>query len=563
MSEPVQFILRDWAGRKRTPGIHYGESEAIPTDDPQSACEPIPQFAYLDAIPPGRWGPCTDTRTLPISSPHVGKPPILSQASDETPEYSDIDPDDSDDDDLDVTLPLQPEMTSRHSALHVDLLNTEDLTGAQLELLRQACQEGADYHEQVRAVATKLREHTPVMTWARIGRIFGLSGGTIFRHMTEERWTGRPRGRPPSVSPAELVALRQYLKDQYSDKTPASYADISDFILIETGKCIPIDTIRHLMARFPGFKTVVGLPFEAERVKSDPAAIDAYFDRLARILVDFPAEMVINLDETGHCEWVDARSEIVLVPDDFPDTKIPIPVQRQSTRSTLLGAITAGGSHLRPLVIIHRDTIETELYECGFTPDRAYYRTQENAFITSELFFDWAEKVLFPYFDETRQRLQYHGPGLIILDGCTAHSHDAFLDECTWRGIECIFLPPHSSDQVQPLDLGIFGLQKAEASRCRPHRGLNPQSAKCMRMLDGYQKATCPDNITAAFRRAGIITEWSPAKGALIAKVRRELATEVRHWQFTKTRLRSGECPISDNGCSGHDQIPRCTGHAG
>jgi hypothetical protein len=57
-------------------------------------------------------------------------------------------------------------------------------------------------------------------------------------------------------------------------------------------------------------------------------------------------------------------------------------------------------------------------------------------------------------------------------------------------------------------------------------------------MVDGYQKATCPDNVTAAFRRAGIRTGWSDRRQALIATVSRESATEVRHWQFTKAPIK-------------------------
>jgi hypothetical protein len=147
---------------------------------------------------------------------------------------------------------------------------------------------------------------------------------------------------------------------------------------------------------------------------------------------------------------------------------------------------------LRSVILIHRCPIETELDECGFTPDRVDSRTQDNAFIATELFFDWAEQVRFPYFEECRKRLQYYGPGVIILDGRTAHRGDAFLDEWTWRGLECLFLPPYSSDEVQPLDLYIFAIQKCEASNGRPHKRLHPQSVKIMKMLDGYQKATCP-----------------------------------------------------------------------
>jgi hypothetical protein len=188
--------------------------------------------------------------------------------------------------------------------------------------------------------------------------------------------------------------------------------------------------------------------------------------------------------------------------EPIPDVRIPVPVKLQSTRSTFLGAITVAGGRLKPLVIIARETVETELYENGLTPERVMCAKQENAFITRELFAQWANQVLFPYFAGARASLGYDGHGVVLLDGCSARVGDLIEGECLWHGIEYIFLPPHSSGQVQPMDLGIFAVQEMEAARSPPHVGLNPQSRKIIKMVDGYFRATCPDNVIGAFRRA-------------------------------------------------------------
>jgi hypothetical protein len=307
------------------------------------------------------------------------------------------------------------------------------------------------------------------------------------------------------------------------------------------GQIVAADTLRHYIHRLPEFKVIDGVPFEADRLESDPEAIDDYFNSLQHILIDFPAAMVVNLDETGHCEWVDSRIEKVIVPVEFPDGRIPVPVNRHSTRSTLLGAITADGGRLKPLVIISRETVETERYENGLTPDRVMYAKQENAFITQELFAEWVAQVLFPYFATTRASLNYDGHGLVIFDGCSAHSGDWVEEEALWHGIEYVTLPPHSSDQVQPMVLGIFAVQETEVARCRPHPGLNPQSRKIIKMVDGYYRATCPDNVIGAFRRAGIASEWDPGRNGLVAKVAREGAASVRSWHFSKSRIAVGD----------------------
>jgi hypothetical protein len=119
---------------------------------------------------------------------------------------------------------------------------------------------------------------------------------------------------------------------------------------------------------------------------------------------------------------------------------------------------------------------------------------------------------------------------------------DWLLDECTSKGIDCVLLPPHTTDQVQSLGLKSFGLQKREAARCRLQANLHPQSAKVVKFVYGYQRPTCPDNIAAAFRRTGIGTEWSVTTQGLTAKVSHDAATEDRHWQFSKGWIK---CPVN------------------
>jgi hypothetical protein len=84
------------------------------------------------------------------------------------------------------------------------------------------------------------------------------------------------------------------------------------------------------------------------------------------------------------------------------------------------------------------------------------------------------------------------------------------------------------------MDLGIFAAEKIEAARCRPHHGLNAQTRKMIKIIDGYCRATTPNNIISSFRRAGIVCEWNGWHKALIAKVDQAHASQVRTWEFSK-----------------------------
>ena len=73
------------------------------------------------------------------------------------------------------------------------------------------------------------------------------------------------------------------------------------------------------------------------------------------------------------------------------------------------------------------------------------------------------------------------------MNGFSAHQHEKFIDECEERNIKVIFLAPHSSDQTQMLDLGIFGVQKQLMLNIRiPHDNLNWQTMQVIKIYDSY-----------------------------------------------------------------------------
>ena len=100
----------------------------------------------------------------------------------------------------------------------------------------------------------------------------------------------------------------------------------------------------------------------------------------------------------------------------------------------------------------------------GYRPDTGYfYAQQENGFITAHIWDYWAAEILFPVIIQRRKKYNYSGPILLLLDGCSAHFSEYFLKECLYYGIAIFIEPPDSSDQLQVLDLGLFGIQKGKS----------------------------------------------------------------------------------------------------
>jgi hypothetical protein len=335
--------------------------------------------------------------------------------------------------------PIQ-EKSRRQAALDIDKLNLVNLNEPQLQIILAWFEDNElypdrSYHDQVREIATGLRSLEPIPSFSHIGQIFGRKKGTIQKHLTGEGWTGNAMGRPTMLSDEHTEAIRTFIIDRFDAKNPASYDDIAQFLVLEFELYPPLKVIRYHVAQIPDVKMITGEPMEDNRVEADPTVIENYYKFLEAHLKDFPAALVLNLDERGHDDWVDAHSQKVAVPISFTEKTIPVPVSRKTKRTTLLGAIVADGSYLKPLVILQRSTCEMELYQIGYTPRNAMLRHQENGFIDTPLFNEWTDEVLFPYIMRTRAELGYQGPALVILDGCTSHGSDDFLDKCSELGV--------------------------------------------------------------------------------------------------------------------------------
>jgi hypothetical protein len=229
--------------------------------------------------------------------------------------------------------------------------------------------------------------------------------------------------------------------------------------------------------------------------------------------------------------YTDARPETVVVPADYPLDQIYIPANRSIKRSTLVAAIAADGTGLKPLIIVPRLTIERELYLWGYQ-GRVIFRYQEHGFVTITLFEKWVNKVLLPCYADQRELTNDTGRGLLILDGCTYHSLASLASlEGKLRENKIVFirLPPHSSDQTQPLDLGVFAVVKRYYMNRINVRTVSVQSSQVMRMFDAWVRGTVPRTIVNSFREAGFVP-YEGASGVIYLRVDKTAAKNVRHW---------------------------------
>lgn len=199
------------------------------------------------------------------------------------------------------------------------------------------------------------------------------------------------------------------------------------------------------------------------------------------------------------------------------DTSTKIGVNRTTRRATLIGCVAADDTSLKPMIIISRKTLENALKEAGYNEENVTIVHQENGFNTALIFDYWSEHILFPEIKRRRQLYEYQGPCLLLFDGCTCHNSDFFLDECTFNDVIPVLEPANSSDKVQVLDLGIFGIQKNIIGALKKDEELTPVVNQIINIVDSWIKATIPGNITSAFKQAGFVYEDDEKYGYIMS----------------------------------------------
>jgi hypothetical protein len=133
---------------------------------------------------------------------------------------------------------------------------------------------------------------------------------------------------------------------------------------------------------------------------------------------------------------------------------------------------------------------------------------QPHAFMTKALFDLWMECIFVPELKEKKLAYDYKGRSILILDGCSAHESPKINYLCLDNHIDLMYLPPHTSDRTQPLDLLFFSVFKYHFARTTVTAFDDKQSNDVCRMTRALKASAAFDIIVQSFERAGIIPEF-------------------------------------------------------
>lgn len=181
-------------------------------------------------------------------------------------------------------------------------------------------------------------------------------------------------------------------------------------------------------------------------------SVKRFFDALKAELTKarFDATRIYNMDETGltvvHCP-----QKVLAKRGQKQIGKVVSGEKGQTV--TAICACSASGNYVPPALIYKRKRMNTVLL--NGSPAGTVGYTSENGWTNNELFVKWLEhfsKFVKPSKDE---------PVILILDGHGSHKTLSAIEFAREHGIVMISLPPHTTHELQPLDLTFFGPLKA------------------------------------------------------------------------------------------------------
>ena len=264
--------------------------------------------------------------------------------------------------------------------------------------------------------------------------------------------------------------------------------------------------VNHFIKHHPELKSKYTRRYDYQRARcEDPELIKAWFERVQKTVQQYGIveEGIYNMDESGFQMGVASTAKVICGSETRNSHAKSIqPGNREWI--TAIVAISASGFVLPPQIIMAGKKHQSQWYSA--IPKDYRISMSENGWTNDCLGFEWLQEI-FEKYTASQTVGKYR---LLILDGHSSHATADFDHFCTERRIIPLYMPPHSSHLLQPLDISCFGLLKhyyGQKIREMAQNGI--QTIDKIDFLSIYTKvyanAFSKTNIQSGFGAAGLI----------------------------------------------------------
>ena len=299
-------------------------------------------------------------------------------------------------------------------------------------------------------------------------KFFRKNPGSISRYIgnyeKEREGYSFIHGRKSLLSNEQMDILIKEIHERVKFYDNTSLNSLRDFIRNNFNLEIDKYVLRSIIERNKKLKIMRGIPMEKSRLSIGKDIIEKYFSEAEKLINDTPDSLIFNIDEVGYQEWADRKNMKMVVPENFEGKEYYFKINRNQKRSSMISCISLDGSFIKPVLVVQRKKIENELMLMGIKDSNCLIVYQECGFINDSIFYHWAEKILFPEIKKRKSEIKSEKNAVIILDNFLSHCSPEFHEKCEKEEIKFLYIPPHSSHLLQPLDLVTFSILKKKTS---------------------------------------------------------------------------------------------------
>ncbi|KAJ3455278.1 hypothetical protein MRS44_013878 [Fusarium solani] len=353
-------------------------------------------------------------------------------------------------------------------------------------------------------------QNNPNLGLKRAAKTYKVGYGTLWRRhngIQSQRDT-TPKSR--KLSDLEEQIIVQFILDLDSRGFPPRLRGVEEMAnrLLADRNAPPVGKrwASNFVKRHDELKTRFFRRYDYQRAKcEDPIEIRKWFKLVENTIAKYGIDLadIYNFDEVGFMMGVIANGMVVTGTERRARPKLVQPGSREWI--TVIQAINAEGWAIPPFIIGAGQYHLANWYRDSNLPDDWAIATSPNGWTDNELGLEWLKH--FDRYTKTRSVGRYR---LLILDGHESHHSLEFEKYCQANKIVTLFMPPHSSHLLQPLDVGYFSLLKRAYGREIEHlmRCSITHVSKTEffpAFYAAFQATMTEKNIKAAFRGAGII----------------------------------------------------------
>ena len=189
---------------------------------------------------------------------------------------------------------------------------------------------------------------------------------------------------------------------------------------------------------------------ERKYFTSNPFLVFDFYEQLSTIIDsnNLQPNQIWNMDETGFP--LDPKKQMSVAPKGKRAYKTTQGSGRENI--TVLSVANAAGRVLDPLIINQRAYFLESMRAENALPN-TYYGVSAKGWMTSSIMLDWFNN----FIHHVTER-----PLLLLFNGHLTHFSIAVIKKAMANDIILMKLPPHVTDVMQPLDVGMFSpLKKA------------------------------------------------------------------------------------------------------